>query len=177
MLVPHPGASSLPVTVTARAVLVASTTFRFTFRLLGDLSVVRVPEPAGTERADRLWERTCFEAFVARAGDERYVELNFSPSSQWAAYGFDGYRRGMRPLEVAAPPVVAVQHAADALVVTASVDLAPLEPAPWPWRVGLTAVVASAAGAVSHFALAHPGPQPDFHDAAGWTLVVEGMTR
>lgn len=175
-LVPYPGRSSPPVAATARAALVASTTLRFTFRLMGDMAFVRVPEPARAERTDGLWERTCFEAFVAPAGGERYVELNFSPSSQWAAYVFDSYRRGSRPLEVAVPPVVAVQHAADALVVTASVDLAVLQPAPWPWRVGLTAVVASAAGAVSHWALAHPGPQPDFHDAAGWTLVVEGMT-
>jgi len=177
-LVAHPSAFPPPgIAATAGVELAASGTLRFTFRLDGALALVRVPARARAERVGRLWERTCFEAFIGPAAAEHYVEFNFSPSTEWAAYAFDGYRRGMRPLELAAPPVVAVQHAADALVVTASVDFAALEPAPWPWRVGLTAVVASAAGQVSHFALAHSGPQPDFHDAAGWLLVVEGMTR
>jgi hypothetical protein len=30
-----------------------------------------------------------------------YVEYNLSPSGAWAAYRFDGYREGMRGLEIA----------------------------------------------------------------------------
>jgi hypothetical protein len=36
-----------------------------------------------------------------------YREINLSPSGNWAAYGFDGYRSGMAPAPLA-PPVIEV---------------------------------------------------------------------
>ena len=56
-------------------------------------------EPA---RTDELWRSTCFELFLRFDDDERYVEFNFSPSTRWAAYAFDGYREGMAELPLAA---------------------------------------------------------------------------
>ena len=37
-------------------------------------------------------------------------------------------------------------------------------------QIGLCAVVESMDGHISHWALHHPRPTPDFHDPAGWTL-------
>ena len=66
-LVPHPEgrASRAAVKVTGSVELVSGTTVQFAYRLTGDLYNVAIPprEPPG--RADRLWEHTCFEAFVA----------------------------------------------------------------------------------------------------------------
>ena len=48
-----------------------------------------------------MWKQDLFRGI--RGGRGRgYIELNFSPSSQWAAYRFDDYRSGMRdePAEV-----------------------------------------------------------------------------
>jgi hypothetical protein len=177
-LAAFPGEAGPPgIALTATVGLVGPAALEFRYRLAGDVALVSVPAPARSARAERLWERTCFEAFVAPAAGEPYVELNFSPSTEWAAYAFDGYRRGMRALELASAPVVAVERASRALVVTASVDLASLAGAGWPWRVGLTAVVASAAGQTSHWALLHPAEKPDFHAAAGWPITLEGTVR
>jgi hypothetical protein len=57
------------------------------------------------QRLDRLWEHTCFEAFLARKSSdstlllEEYWELNISPSRDWNLYHFDAYRQGQRPEE------------------------------------------------------------------------------
>lgn len=64
----------------------------FSYRLQGDMARLRIP--AGVAgRGDRLWEQTCFEAFIAPRGATAYVEFNFSPSGQWAAYAFSDYRQ------------------------------------------------------------------------------------
>jgi hypothetical protein len=170
---PHP-ATPPPqsVTVSAAIAVVAASKLSFTFRLTGAVDLVNVPALVAARRADRLWERTCFEAFLAPAGSE----FNFSPSTEWAAYEFDGYRRGMRAAELPAP-AIDVEIAARSLIVTASVDLAARDTAPSSWSVGLAAVVATTAGQTSDWALAHPRPRPDFHDTAGWILAIEGTTR
>ncbi|MEZ0243623.1 MAG: hypothetical protein ACAH11_09630, partial [Sphingomonas sp.] len=61
-----------------------------------------LPEARSPERADELWMTTCFEMFVMpQSDDEAYFEFNFSPSTRWAAYAFNGYRAVMRDLAVA----------------------------------------------------------------------------
>jgi hypothetical protein len=150
---------------------------RLRYRLRGDLAQLEIAARAAPRRVDGLWERTCFEAFVAPEGRDRYAEINVAPSTEWAAYEFDRYRHGMRPLALAREPVVEVARKADELRVTADVDLSTLSDAPWPWRVGLCAVIVETDGARSYWALKHPGTKPDFHDAAGYTLRLEGTTR
>jgi hypothetical protein len=159
--------------VVARAEL-AGSSLRFEYRLRGDLAELAIPRRRQPQRADRLWEHTCFEAFVAPARGARYYELNFSPSTEWAAYAFDGYRNGMRPLALAQAPAIAVATTGDELRVTAGVELAAFVDAPWPWRIGLTAVVEDRAGSRAYFALGHPRDKPDFHDAAAFTVLLDG---
>jgi len=36
------------------------------------------------------------------------------------------------------------------------------------WSLGLSAVIESADGRLSYWALRHPAPRPDFHQRAGW---------
>ncbi|MET0272624.1 MAG: DOMON-like domain-containing protein, partial [Phenylobacterium sp.] len=116
-----------------------------------------LPKPAAPARTDELWKHTCVEAFV-RGDGEGYFEFNLSPSGQWAAYRFDGYRSGMTdaPLE----PETEVIRTADGFELAAAIEL----PDDGPWRVGLTAVIEGADG-VSYWSLAHPAGRPDFHHA------------
>ena len=44
-----------------------------------------------------------FELFVGSPTGAAYEEYNFSPSGEWAAYGFARYRNGGAPLGCAAP--------------------------------------------------------------------------
>lgn len=177
-LVPHrDGATETAVAVVAKVELTGATTLRFAYRLTGPLGSLAIAQRSRSQRTDKLWEHTCFEAFVAPHAGSRYCELNFSPSTQWAAYEFDSYREGMRPLALDGPPQVEVVEAADELRVTASVELAALANAPWPWRVGLTAVIEERSGRRGYFALLHPRDKPDFHDAAGFAYSLDGSSR
>ena len=179
VLVPHRSSGAQgALAITARAELEErGSTVRFSYRLTGDLSQLAIPHRLLSQRAERLWEHTCFEAFIAPGSGARYFELNFSPSTQWAAYELDSYRQGMRPVALAKAPAIVVANAADELSVTASVELGELPDARWPWRIGLTAVVEDRAGGCAYFALEHPREKPDFHDAAGFTALLDGSTR
>jgi hypothetical protein len=128
------------------------------------LGALRLPARAQAARTDGLWRRTCLEAFVRPPAGEAYYELNFSPSTQWAAYRLDGYRRGISPAQIPSPQIE-VRSGDDGLELAAALDLGPLAdlPAGAPWRLGLSAVIEAADGRMSYWALAHPPGQPDFH--------------
>lgn len=140
------------------------------FRLTGNVTELRFPPPARAERVDDLWHHTCFEAFVRASDDDAYLELNFSPSGEWAAYHFSSWRNGMRPaLECAAPSIRfdVGGEAADLHVGLTLGWATRLRDADW--RVGLAAILEDRKGRKSHWALAHaPGP-PDFHHADTFT--------
>jgi hypothetical protein len=178
-LTPHRGGAALKAvqTIVARVELVRAGVLRLEYRLTGELASLAIPRRGPAERAERLWEHTCFEAFVASGASAGYYELNFSPSTEWAAYELDGYRHGMRPLALDEPPRIAVAETTTDLSVTASVEIAGLAAAPWPWRVGLTAVVEDRAGSRGYYALRHPRDTPDFHDAAGFAISLDGSLR
>ena len=149
------------------------------FVVRGDVAQVLVPSPMRSAgRVDGLWKTTCFEAFVALAGGG-YLEFNFSPSGEWAAYRFDGYRAGQADLALPAPPRIEVMRGADTLGLTATLDTLGLPlPADAAWLVGLSAVIEEADGTKSYWALAHPpeGP-PDFHHPACFALELPAPTH
>ncbi|HEY2178231.1 MAG TPA: DOMON-like domain-containing protein [Caulobacteraceae bacterium] len=140
------------------------------FVLIGDIDALFVPAAAAPARVDGLWRRTCFEAFVATGPGEGYFEFNVSPSGQWSAYAFSAYRAGMTPAEIGEPPHTEVVAAPGRLEARVSLDLAWLVPPDAPWRLGLSAVIEAADGALSYWALAHPPGRPDFHHSAGFAL-------
>lgn len=133
---------------------------RWHFRFLVDgVDELILPEPRRPERTDSLWKQTCFEAFVGLGGS-RYIELNFSPSSQWAAYRFDDYRQGMR--EETAEVEVWIEGGETWIAVEAAVRCDVLSAGS---VLGLSAVVEERDGK-SYWALGHPNGAPDFHDRA-----------
>jgi hypothetical protein len=158
-LSPHPNTPSPYVTEVAAEVRRDGGRLELRYVLAGEMGEVQVPPQAPSERRDELWRHTCFEAFVRGPG-EAYVELNFSPSTEWAAYLFGGYREGMTDAEAA--PEVHAARTARTLEVTASVEL-PRDLADADWRVAVTAVVETLDGAVSYWSVQHPAGKPDFH--------------
>ena len=125
-----------------------------------------LPSRAEPVRQDGLWRTTCFELFLKPGAGEAYVEFNFSPSGKWAAYHFDGFRRGMRNASVEPPKIVA-GPAGRIFALSASIDLRPFVLTPSA-RLGLSAVLESKSGATSFWAAAHKGDKPDFHRADGF---------
>ena len=145
------------------------------FRLDGPTSELRIPARRPPRIASRLWEHTCFEAFVAAAGGAAYHEMNFAPSGAWAAFAFRGYRDGEPLSDPALAPAIAVRREAGRLLLDARVPLARLSPAyaGGRLRVALTAVIEAADGGRSFWALRHPAGLPDFHHRDGFALVLE----
>lgn len=141
------------------------------FSLEGELSGLCIPESRPSRRSDRLWQHTCFEAFLMAGEGPGYREFNFSPSGEWAAYAFGSYRDG-GALEVAQPPGISVDRNGARLVLGAEIHPDSL-PAGRTLRLGLSAVVEDAAGVRSYWALRHPPGQPDFHHPDAFVLHLE----
>jgi hypothetical protein len=180
-LVPHPAVPAPPGIRVEAGARLETDALRLAFRLAGDLAALRVPPSAArTARVarmamDRLWHHTCFEAFAGRDDADAYHELNLAPSGAWAAYAFRAYRERASGAAILRPPRVNVSHTVDAIVLEAIVVLSPLvrDRSLAPTRLGLTAVVEDAAGALSYWSLHHaPGP-PDFHHADVRTIRLE----
>jgi hypothetical protein len=96
-----------------------------------------------------------------------YYEFNFAPSTQWAAYRFNGYRSGLIVADEIDAPQIEVQSSPGCCTLQASLDLARLSALPRKafWRLGLSAVIEDTSGRKSYWALAHPPGKPDFHHA------------
>ncbi len=173
-LQPHPstdpGAAPRRVSVSVHRGSPAVLTL--TCDVVGDMGGIILPERAAPGRSDGLWRRTCFEMFVRAAGDA-YYEFNFSPSLQWAAYRFGGYRSGMS--EASPKAITGLGHRVEAggFGGHASVDLGELDGVDLerPLRIGLSAVIQGPEGC-SFWALAHPAGPPDFHVEASFAADV-----
>ncbi len=158
----HPSSPAGAVRVDAEAARIGPRLV-LRYRLSGLAGAV-LPLPAVSEQADDLWRHTCFEAFVAGPVGG-YLEINLAPSTQWAAYRFDGYREGMSAADIP-PPQFGERREGDILELEAVLEL-PIE---GPWRVGLSAVIEHADGSFSYWALRHPPGKPDFHNADCFAL-------
>ena len=130
------------------------------YLLEGDIERLRIP----ARSAGPLWQHTCCEIFVAREGQGGYDEYNFSPSGEWAAFTFVGYREGSA--RVIPDPGIAVTRDASRLQLVARVPPGYRERL----KVGLSAVVEDADGALSYWALRHPPGKPDFHHPTTFAL-------
>jgi hypothetical protein len=150
----------------------------FTFALRADLTRLRIPQPRPPSNADRLWQHTCFEAFVSVKGKTEYCEFNFSPSGEWAAYSFQRYRAGTPLEDHTLAPEITVRNGADRLDLNATVRLDRLPSIPpdaW-LKLALCAVIEDQSGKLSHWALSHPPGKPDFHHPDSLALDLEPAT-
>lgn len=174
----------------------------FVFELSGRLEHVLFPEAiqwlvdraqaepdilprVALSRKDRLWEHTCFEAFISAPALKRYYELNMSPAKEWAVYHFNDYREGMTPeyrlTDVEAKVSLAIEKGA-LLNKTATLryefgfDVASLQTlriglgSIQNLQLGLTAVIEMRDHSKTYWALKHTGDRADFHQRASFIL-------
>ena len=142
--------------------------WHFRYLIEGTADLV-VPDRQGAGRADGLWMTTCAEAFVGFPRGA-YLEFNFSPSGQWAAYRFDAPRDGMReePAEIR----VYLDAGEDWLAIEAAVHCKALEPG---LPLGMAAVIEEQGGHKTYWALKHGDGPPDFHDRACFTALLANI--
>lgn len=128
------------------------------FRFDGDMSQIKVPIHAASERLDFLWKTTCFEIFWQPEGGQYYREFNLSPSSRWACYDFDDFRLNSRdaPVETIA---IACSHDGTSLQLEASIA----SELPLPAAVALNAIVEDNKGNIQFWALAFEDGKAEFH--------------
>ena len=171
-LLPHPDTPE--PAVRALSVAVERTGERLWLRYVVecDMEAIQWPAPAAPAFTDGLWQHTCFEVFMRGEESTAYVEGNFSPSWEYAFYGFSGYREGMTALPRAEDPQISFDAAHDQFALETTIDLASIasEMAAIDWTIGLSAVIENVEGGKSYYALAHPGGAPDFHHASCFAL-------
>jgi len=141
------------------------------YELTAELSALNIPAKQTPCAVDGLWQQTCFEAFIAVNGEERYYEFNFSPSSAWAAYAFSGYRN-RSDWAIKKTPLIRCTQSNEFLVMDvliAVVDL-PLKRADQSFQLGLTAVIETNEGELSYWALQHSDGAADFHQRNNFIL-------
>lgn len=141
------------------------------YTLTGDLGALVLPAAGAPARTDELWKHTCFEAFVRPvAHAPAYTELNLAPSRQWAAYAFDDYRAGMRSAAAIDASNIETSITGRFYNLRAAIPLSSLGAGSW--QLAITAVIEANDGEKSYWSLAHAPGNPDFHNAAGFTLTL-----
>jgi hypothetical protein len=171
----HPDGVDAGVHAVDVAVSVQAARLQLVYRLRAEMPGIRIPPRVRSCRQDELWRRTCFEAFLSLHGSV-YCEFNFSPSTQWAAYRFDDYRRGMADLPLRSPPRITVRQNTEQCVLEAALDLHGLlsvtdKPGTCQ-RMALAAVIEDDTGGLHHWAVAHPPGKPDFHHIDGFVVAL-----
>jgi hypothetical protein len=174
---PHPSHARSPLrALSVSGALQANGRITLDYVLHGELLRLRLAPPASRpQRRDDLWRHTCFELFAQREGANDYLEFNFSPSGDWAAYRFDDYRSGQRHCEqhsvgITLHPLGSGQLRIQACAQLPAAALRAAEASRW--RFGPTAVIEGDDGTLSHWALHHGGAQPDFHAANGFAVTL-----
>lgn len=145
------------------------------YTLSGSLTAVLLPDVTEPTRRDGLWQDTCAELFLRQAGsDDSYLEFNFSPSTAWAAYEFEGYRSGMNTLDLV-PPHIETSIRDDVMEMRIALTL----PAAWQLSallVGASFVIAEENGMQTYWAIVHPPGKPDFHHRDCFALHLEARS-
>lgn len=171
-LIPHPRAPGLGEDFAVEASCAAQQDGGLVFRYVvtGAIEALLLAERRPPARVDGLWRHSCFEAFVAGA-DPDYLEFNYAPSGEWAAYAFANYRVAATELRMAAPRID-LDVSARRLVLTAiiAVDALTGLASCARYRIGLAAVLETRIGALGYYAAHHPAERPDFHDRGGFIL-------
>jgi predicted GIY-YIG superfamily endonuclease len=162
---PSRAVTAITVKVESRRGERASSHLGISYRLWGDVNSVALPERNTGGRTDNLWQHTCFEAFVKQTPSEQYLELNFAPSFEWAAYHFVARREGMTSAPFDPPKIWSrrTQAVFDLHVSLNHDNLRPILQSPDPWQLALSAVIEETNGTKSYWALRHPPGKPDFH--------------
>ena len=175
-LLRHPSTPDDLTSITVEVDSLTSDLLVLYYRISGDIDRLLLPAQAGSKFQDELWRHTCLEAFIGFPDSDEYFEFNFSPSSQWAVYRFDGYRQGMTALQPTPAPRIICRRRDDQLEVDVDVHLGaiPELASARELQLAVAAVMEDDHGRISYWALAHPPGKPDFHHRDGFTLTFAG---
>lgn len=174
-LVLHPASSRLGVdSILVATALDADGILTLEYSLTGRIGSLSIPGIGPVSPGERLWEHTCFEAFVRADEMPGYLEFNFSPSRQWAVYAFRSYREPGEPWAGSAPSIEVTRgddHLALSIRVPQAVETL-MQRSRRP-RFAVSAVIESSSGERGYWALRHPVGKPDFHHPDAFALGID----
>ena len=149
-----------------------SNAFYIRYVLDANLETVVLPAwSAAPTRRDELWRTTCFEFFLAIENQAQYWEFNMSPSGDWNVYVMDAYRQvGMREEPRIKRFPFEVQRELGSLSLELAINLDPIIAREKPIEAGIASIIQTLNRQVTHWALVHPRPEPDFHLRDGFVL-------
>jgi hypothetical protein len=180
-LLPHPSTPNETLTsITVEVDSPTSDLLVLYYRVTGDIDRIALPAQAASRSQDLLWKHTCVEAFISLPDSEGYLEFNFSPSSQWAAYRFEDYRQGVQPVVLTPSPRVICRRREGELDIDVDLNLSGIPELAnaigngRELRLAASAVIEDDQGRITYWALAHPPGKPDFHHRDGFALVLAG---
>lgn len=142
------------------------------FTLAGNLNEVIIPPTTPPARKYDLWEATCFEFFLGQPTLAPYWEFNLSPSGDWNVFHLEAYRQGLQEEAAIQKLPFQVQQDATSLTLSLTLDLDGIMGGIPAFDIGICAVIQSHTFPLSYWALAHKGPQADFHRRDSFILSV-----
>ena len=142
------------------------------YKVQGPISELRMPLAVENPQfRDELWQFTCFEVFLQRAGEAAYEEWNFGPSGHWACYQFDSYRQLAREQNRKnLSKEITTNRQDHQLLLSVSIPFEnQSELTAANLRFGLSAILQLQNGEKIYWAQTHAADKPDFHQAASFT--------
>lgn len=150
---------------------------QLSYELKGDIAAVQLPALAAMpQRRNELWQHSCFECFIGVPGQSAYWELNLSPNGDWNVYGLSDYRKNLTPESAYGELPFNVIVTESFCLLSLDFDLGQIIGGDQAVEVGMTAVIEEKAlagtetGRISYWAIAHTGPEADFHRRDSFTL-------
>ncbi len=177
-LIPYP-ASDLPKIQITGEIERMGSRLSIRYAVTGEIDSVLLPAVSNSAaRKHDLWKATCFEFFVAIKDQPQYWEFNMSSSGNWNVYAMDAYRQvNMREEAGFTQLPFEFKKTNAEITLDISVDLNPiLEPAQV-LQIGVTTIIQTDDGNESYWALAHPGPQADFHLRESFSIRLDADER
>jgi hypothetical protein len=170
-LVPFPSNITPNIKITGEIMRVGNK-ISLRYEVNGDIDRVLLSSKApSSSRTDDLWKATCFEFFIAIPDQPHYWEFNLSPSGDWNVYVMEAYRRvGFREEVVFTQLPFVFRKSQDKLSLDISLDLSPILQPKQVVQVGIASIIQTTDQTETYWALAHPGPQADFHLRESFTI-------
>lgn len=174
-MVPHPSTSpKSPLRLRGVVEAIAASEIAVTYDMTGELNNLRWPELAKRMFCQGLWKTTCFELFIGIPNSQRYLEFNFSPSTEWCGLSFQSYRHDpsdIRELAFSRFDITRSENAFSMHVHFGFPEpLLDLEKSKC--SAALTAVVEETDGRLTYWADAHRSEVPDFHNDQSFERVL-----
>lgn len=158
------------------------TSLNLEYWVTGDWEKIVLPEDRQSptpSRRNHLWEQTCFEFFLAQGKEHHsqapYWEFNLSPTGDWNVFALSGYRQGLQEEGAIAHLPFKVSTSPTELHLAIEVDIEPLILPDQPIQLGVSMVVlikTEGTVAETFWAIAHPGPEADFHHPGSLSLQI-----